>query len=125
MGTVTLRELMEAGVCYEQLQAFRRVFGSEAERSLASALRAAGEFDWITAAGKFLDLEHRLDFEDRIEDARHAFHVGRRSLRAAYKAGGSAEAYDAAMTPLYDERDRAYAIAFVECYFAQHGSPLP
>lgn len=119
MATVTTQQLLQAGVCVEQLQAFRRVFGNEAEQSMANALRAFREFDWATAAEKFLDLEHKLDFDDMVEDVRHRFHVGRRALRAVYKAGGPAESFDAGMEPLYDERDRAYAIAFVECYFDQ------
>jgi hypothetical protein len=110
---------MEAGVCFEQLQAFRRIFGNEAEQSVANALRAFRDFDWANGAERFLDLERKLDFDDKVEDVRHRFYVSRRALRAAYKAGGSAEAFDAAMEPLYDERDRTYAIAFVECYFAQ------
>ena len=119
MATVTLRQLMEAGVCFEQLQVFRQIFGNEAEKSMANALRAFRDFDWANGAERFLDLEHKLDFDDKVEDVRHRFYVGRRALRAAYKAGGSAEAFDAGMEPLYDERDRAYAIAFVQCYFAQ------
>jgi hypothetical protein len=121
MTAVTVRQLMEAGVCYEQLQVFRRTFGNEAEQSMANALQAFRLFDWMDASQRFLDIEHKLDFDDRIEDARHAFHVARRTLRAAYKAGGSAETFDTAMEPLYDERDRIYAVAFVECYFDQTG----
>jgi hypothetical protein len=120
MATVTLRELMDAGVCYEQLQVFKHVFGNEADKTMTNALRAFRVFDWVAGADKFLDLEHRLDFDDKVEEARHAFYVGRRTLRAAYKAGGPAEVFDAAMDPLYDARDRAYAIAFVECYLDQH-----
>jgi hypothetical protein len=95
MATVTLRELMDAGVCYEQLQVFRHVFGNEADKTMTNALRAFRVFDWVAGADKFLDLEHRLDFDDKVEEARHAFFVGRRALRATYKAGGLAEVFDA------------------------------
>jgi hypothetical protein len=125
MPTITLRQLMEAGVCVEQLRAFREFFGDSAEKSMENALAAFRLFDWMSAADKFLDIEHKLDFDDKVEEVRHEFNLKRRALRAAYKAGGAAAAFDAAMEPLYDVRDRAYAVAFVDCYFDQQRSALP
>ncbi|HUN92629.1 MAG TPA: hypothetical protein VMU33_11265 [Burkholderiaceae bacterium] len=121
MAKITLQQLTQAGACADQVSAFRHVFGDAAEVTMDNAWRAHGHFDWSAAAAKFLDLEHLLDFEDRVEEARHAFVVGRRALRAAYQAGGSAATFDAAMQPLYDARDKVYAVAFTECYLAQHG----
>jgi len=94
MPTITLKAIIEKGACRSQMEAFRKIFGTEVEINHENAKKVADKGEWFFwAANKFLERKYRDYYHDE--------------LRRMWSI------------QIYDEYRRAQREVFVEMYLLQ------
>ena len=84
-AVLTLKQLIDAGACQDQVDLFRQEFGDSVNVTVAKARRYAGRFDFAWAARCLLDAPARAKYDK-------AHNAARAALWAKYE-----KAHDAAL----------------------------
>lgn len=99
--TLTLKQLIVAVACEDQVELFKRLFGDSVEVTVERAVSVADRFDWDWAAGRLLSPAARKAFNEAEAAAR--------------------KEYNEVVVPAWWAYREAKAAAFAEAYIADGG----
>jgi hypothetical protein len=90
MAVITLKQLKAAKAYPQQVRLFKKHFGESTTVTLAKAMKVAGLFDWMWAAGEFLTAPAWAEFERATAPAWAEFKCARAAAWAEFKRATAA-----------------------------------